>query len=125
MPLGLEKISFFWLSTDQLFWNQGFRLPVRVVREGAVLGYWVLLLFAVAGWLQLRQRRPGLLRICVFYAILVTVLHMPFAMNTRIGTPFIAPWVAMLAGAGVLQLVGRTPFLKRFMGESMLTPRLP
>ena len=124
VPLGLEKISFFWLSTDQLFWNQGFRLPVRVVREGAVLGYWGLLAFAVLGWSRLRERRIGLLRICVFYAILVTAFHMPFAMNTRIGVPFIAPWVAMLAGAGVLQLARRIPFLERRLGEVMLAPQL-
>jgi hypothetical protein len=89
-----------------------------------VLGYWGLLVFAVVGWSRLRERRIGLLWICVFYATLVTAFHMPFAMNTRIGVPFIAPWVAMLAGAGVLQLAGRIPFLERRLGEAMLAPQL-
>ncbi len=113
VPLALEKMSYFWLGTDQFFVNSAFQFPVRVARQGAIVGYWIFLLLAAVGWVQLRDRIPSIAWLFLFYVILITVLHLPFAMNTRIGVPFIDPLVAILAGTGVLQVAARLPFIKR------------
>jgi len=108
VPLTLEKLSYFWLSTDQLFWTGSFRPIVRAARSGGVLFYWLLLVLGVTGWFQLRTRKPDLAHVFLFYVVLVTILHVPFNMNTRLRMPFIDPWVAVLAGAGWLTLRNRT-----------------
>jgi 4-amino-4-deoxy-L-arabinose transferase-like glycosyltransferase len=113
VPLATMKISYFWLGTDQLIVNSSFRVSVRVARQGAVLVYWGFLLLGIVGWFHLRVRKPAVAWLFLFYAMLITVLHLPFAMNTRIGVPFIDPLVAILAGTGVLQVAARLPFIKR------------
>ncbi|MGH9685950.1 MAG: ArnT family glycosyltransferase [Candidatus Acidiferrales bacterium] len=106
VPLTLEKLSYFWLSTDQLLWTRSFRPLVRAARAGGVLVYWVLLAFGIAGWFRLRSRSSGLARVFLFYVILATVLHVPFNMNTRLRMPFIDPLLAILA-AGQLSFFNR------------------
>jgi 4-amino-4-deoxy-L-arabinose transferase-like glycosyltransferase len=109
VPITLAKLSTFWLSTDQLFWTQSFPPLQRATRGGGVLVYWALLLLAVAGWFRMRTRKPQLARLVLFYFLLVTVLHVPFVMNTRLRVPFTDPWLAVLAGLGVLCVMARGP----------------
>jgi 4-amino-4-deoxy-L-arabinose transferase-like glycosyltransferase len=99
VPLTIKKLFYFWLSTDQLFWTASFRPLVRVARAAGVLLYWVLLAFAIRGWFKLRILKPNFAYIFFFYAVLVTVLHIPFNMNTRLRMPFIDPLLASLAAA--------------------------
>lgn len=109
VPLTMEKLSYFWLSTDQLLWTGSFRPLVRAARAGGVLVYWALLALGVAGWFRLRSRAPGLAHVFLFYVLLVTILHLPFNMNTRLRMPFIDPLVAILA-AGQLSFFNRRVF---------------
>ncbi|HEX4001803.1 MAG TPA: glycosyltransferase family 39 protein [Candidatus Acidoferrales bacterium] len=102
VPLTIEKLGYFWLSTDQLLSTDSFRMSVRVARSAGVIFYWALLALGIAGWFKLRKLRPELAHIFLFYAILVTILHIPFCMNTRYRMPFIDPWLAVLVGAALL-----------------------
>jgi 4-amino-4-deoxy-L-arabinose transferase-like glycosyltransferase len=118
LPLELAKCSYFWLSTDQILWTQSFSLPQRLFRGGGVLSYWVLLTFGIMGWLQSRQSAPVLARTFLLYAVLLTALHLPFPMITRLRIPLMDPLIAILAAA---------PFLldrSNFQGlELFLSPR--
>jgi len=102
IPLNIEKLGYFWLSTDQLLSTDSFRFVVRVARSAGVVAYWALLALGIAGWFELRAVKPELAYIFLFYAVLVTILHVPFNMNTRLRMPFIDPWLAMLGGAGLV-----------------------
>lgn len=104
VPLNLKKLSYFWLSTDQLFSTGSFRPAVRVARAAGVLVYWVILALGIGGWFRLRARSPALAHLLLFYALLVTVLHLPFNMNTRLRIPFIDPLLVVLAGGECLAL---------------------
>jgi hypothetical protein len=52
----------------------------------------------VAGWLKLRLRNADAARLFLSYAVVVTLIHLPFVMNTRIRAPLIEPALAILAG---------------------------
>jgi 4-amino-4-deoxy-L-arabinose transferase-like glycosyltransferase len=114
VPLTIEKLSYFWLSTDQLLSTDSFRPIVRVARSAGVLFYWLLLVLGIVGWFKLRTVQPELAHIFLFYAILVTILHVPFNMNTRLRMPFIDPWLAVLAGTGLLLATQKMGF--QFLG---------
>ena len=109
VPMTMEKLSYFWLSTDQLLWTEGFPRLQRIARAGGVIVYWALLSLSIAGWLQTRARNPELARFFLVYAVLVTIMHIPFNMNTRYRMLFIDPLIAVLAGIGFLHVVGQTP----------------
>ena len=98
IPLEIAKCSYFWLSTDQILWTQSFSFRQRILRWSGVLAYWILLALGVAGWLLVRRENPMLARCFVFYAILVTALHLPFPMSTRLRIPLVDPVFATLAG---------------------------
>ncbi len=104
LPLNLEKLSYFWLSTDQLLSTGSFRPVVRAARAAGVLVYWVILALGIGGWFRLRARSPALAHLLLFYALLVTVLHVPFNMNTRLRIPFIDPLLVVFAGGECLAL---------------------
>ena len=110
VPLTIEKLGYFWLSTDQLLSTDSFRPIVRAGRAAGVLFYWALLALGIAGWFKLLGAKPELAYIFLFYVILVTVLHIPFNMNTRLRMPFIDPMLAVLAGAGLLLAAERMRF---------------
>ena len=99
IPLALHKISDFWHSTDQLFWTASFPLWGRVLRAAGVLVYWALLGLAVFGWLRLRSSNETMAKIFLLYALLVTAMHLPFVMSTRLRMPFMDPILGVLAGA--------------------------
>jgi len=110
VPLNIEKLGYFWLSTDQLLSTDSFRAIVRVARSVGVVCYWALLALGIAGWFKLRDAKPALAYISLYYAVVVTILHLPFNMNTRLRMPFIDPWLAVLAGAGLLFAAERMGF---------------
>ena len=62
-----------------------------------MLAYWVILALGIGGWFQLRARWPALAHLFLFYALLVTVLHLPFNMNTRLRIPLVDPLLVILA----------------------------
>jgi len=98
LPLAFVKLSYFWLSTDQMFWAQSFSLRQRLFRWGGVLFYWVLLCFGIVGWFRTRQSAPELAHAFLLYAVLLTALHLPFPMLTRLRIPFMDPLIAILGG---------------------------
>jgi hypothetical protein len=102
LPLELEKCSYFWLSAYQIYWNQSFSLPQRLFRWGGVLSYWVLLSFGIMGWLRTRRSAPVLARTFLLYVVLLTALHLPFPMITRLRIPFMDPLIDILGGAPLL-----------------------
>ena len=105
MPLALSKVADFWLSTDQLFGTAAFHRRERILRASGVLVYWVFLALAVAGWFRLRSQIPGMARLFFCYAALVTVMHLPFVMNTRLRMPFTDGLLVVLSANGLLPLV--------------------
>lgn len=107
IPLNLDKLSYFWLSTDQLLSTRSFRLPVRIARASGVIVYWALLALGIMGWILLRSRWRALASLFLIYVALVTILHVPFNMNTRLRMPFVDPLLAIFASAGLVVLIGR------------------
>jgi len=107
VPLTLKKLAYFWLSTDQLFWTSGFSRSQRLLRATGVFAYWAVLLLGVAGWFQLRSDRPALAHAFLMYAVLVTLLHIPFNMNTRYRITFMDPMLAVLAGHALVAMGDR------------------
>lgn len=104
LPLALAKCSYFWLSTDQVFWTEAFSLRQRALRWGGVLSYWVFLGLGIAGWLVTYRSAPALGRGFLLYAVLLTALHLPFPMITRLRVPLMDPLLSILGGAGVMHI---------------------
>lgn len=98
LPLAFVKLSYFWLSLDQMLWTQSFPPRQRIFRWGGVLFYWVLLSFGIVGWFRTRRSAPMLARAFFLYAVLLTALHLPFPMITRLRIPFMDPLIAILGG---------------------------
>jgi len=98
LPLAYIKLSYFWLSIDQMLWTQSFSLRQRLFRWGGVLFYWVLLTFGIVGWFRTRRSAPVLARAFLLYAVLLTALHLPFPMITRLRIPFMDPLITILGG---------------------------
>lgn len=104
LPIEIEKLGYFWLSTDQLFSTSGFPLPLRVLRAAAVFIGWGAFLLALFGWRALARFHQSEARLLAVYAVVITAVHMPFIMASRYRIPFISPVVILLAGAGLLEL---------------------
>ena len=96
--LAAKKLSYFWLSFDQVFRTQDVELSKRVLRLAGVFIYWIFLAMGLRGWMKCKQRSPDVALLFVIYAIVVTCLHLPFVMSTRIRTPFVEPALAILVG---------------------------
>jgi hypothetical protein len=103
VPLTFAKLSYFWLSLDQVLWTQSFSLPQRLLRCGGVLVYWGLLALAIGGWFRVWRSKPMLARAFLFYAIVLTALHLPFPMLTRLRIPLIDPLIIILGGAALME----------------------
>jgi dolichyl-phosphate-mannose-protein mannosyltransferase len=93
-----RKLGYFWLGLDQMFRTQSLSRAKRFVRELGVLVYWFFLVAGIFGWRKLRLRNPGAARLFFSYSVVVTLIHLPFVMNTRIRAPLIEPVLAILAG---------------------------
>jgi 4-amino-4-deoxy-L-arabinose transferase-like glycosyltransferase len=107
IPVTLRKLSYFWLSTDQIFSTTTFSPKMRMERAAGVLIYWTLLALGVWGWIQTRRVNPALAYLFLFYAVLVTILHVPFNMNTRYRVPLVDPLIAVLAGIGFIAILAK------------------
>jgi hypothetical protein len=72
-----------------------------MLHAAGVVFYWLLLALACAGWWKLKQTRPQVAALLLGYAVLMTLVHIPFLMNTRIRSPLIDPLLAALAGGAL------------------------
>jgi hypothetical protein len=107
VPVAAEKISAFWLSTDQILYTRSLSPRNRLMRWAGVAVYWGCLALAITGWLRLRSLQPGIAYALLFYALVLTALHVPLTMNTRLRSPLIDPLLAALAGGGWLSVAPR------------------
>jgi hypothetical protein len=107
IPITVKKVGYFWLSTDQLLWTGDFSPAQRAARAIGVLAYWLVLFFGLLGWFRLRAENPALAKFFLIFAVIVTLLHIPFNMNTRYRMTFMDPLLAILAGEGLLILIRR------------------
>jgi hypothetical protein len=103
LPLIATKLSFFWLSADEVFGTDGFSAGQRLLRFAGVLCYWSALTAAVWSWFVLRRDYPRLAAAILFYCVLATLLHLPFTMNTRLRIPLIDPVICLLTGFACAQ----------------------
>jgi len=101
-PLLAKKVSYFWFSTDQLLNTASFSRGQRLIRGIGVLCYWAILVGALFGWFRLRRSAPRTANLLLLYCVLVTILHLPFTMNTRLRVPLVDPLVCILAGGQIL-----------------------
>jgi Dolichyl-phosphate-mannose-protein mannosyltransferase len=98
--IGLKWVTY-WLSTDQLLNPGNVSRLNRLLHVGAVFYYWILLTVACFGLSRLGQARPRLAFGILGYVFLITVLHTPFVMNSRIRAPLVDPLISVLAGGGL------------------------
>ena len=113
--LAARKLGYFWVSFDQLFRTQALSRRKFFVRALGVFVYWFLLLLGIAGWCRLRSRNPDAALLFAAYAVVVTAMHLPFVMNTRIRAPLIEPALVILAGLAlgvIARPIGMSPGLK-------------
>ena len=94
----LGKWATYWLSLDQLLHPGQISRVNRFLHSSAVLFYWLLLVMACIGWRRLKETHPQIAIALLGYVVLMTVLHTPFGMDTRIRAPLIDPLIATLAG---------------------------
>lgn len=102
VPLAFAKLSYFWLSLDQVLWTQSFSPVQRMFRWSGVLAYWGILALAIRGWFRLWRSKPTLARALLFYTIALTALHLPFPMLTRLRLPLMDPLIIILSGAALI-----------------------
>jgi 4-amino-4-deoxy-L-arabinose transferase-like glycosyltransferase len=107
LPILARKLGYFWLSTDQLLATTHFGSWTRIGRACGVLAYWVVLLLAFGGFLYLWRERRDAAWLLGFYVILLTLVHFPFAMNTRLRLPIMDPLMAALAAGGWVEARAR------------------
>ena len=98
LPVELAKLSYFWLSTDQLASNPTLSIRQNLLRWSGVVAYWALLLCGIIGFFRMRKSAPLLALTFLAYVLLLTALHTPFPMITRLRIPFMDPLIAILAG---------------------------
>jgi hypothetical protein len=104
----LVKWVTYWLSTDQLLNPGRISRLNRAMHVAAVVFYWALLVLAGLGLWLLRKSRPNVAAIFLGYVVLITILHTPFVMNSRIRAPLVDPLIAVLAGAGAVAILNGT-----------------
>ena len=115
----MRKLADFWLSTDQLFSISTISFIQRTLRRSGVAVYWILLLCGALGLLRLYKFDPLLANTLLWYAIVSTLLYLPFAMNTRLRVSCIEPALCILAGFLGQFRSGWVPASER---ESLQTP---
>jgi len=118
-PLFAKKLADFWLSFDQLADTGSFPLHERLIRVAGVLSYWIVLAFAIAGWLALRQTNPPVAGLLLIYAAGFTLLHLPLVMSTRLRIPLLEPLLVILAGMGCVALAPHFPRLRRLISNHL------
>jgi len=108
IPILGEKVGAFWLSTDQILHITMVSLRNRILRRAGVAGYLVVLTLAVIGWFRLLTLQPRIARVLFFYTALLTAIHLPLTMNTRLRSPLFDPLLASLSAGGLVTLALRT-----------------
>ena len=106
LVLAARKLGYFWFSFDQLFRTQALSRHNFSVRVVGVIVYWFLLILGVAGWCRLRSRNPDAALLFAAYAVVVTAMHLPFVMNTRIRAPLLEPALVILVGLALGAIAG-------------------
>jgi len=101
----LGKWQAYWFSTDQLLHPGAVSRRNRGLHVAGVLFYWGFLVLAGIGCWNLRKSRPTVVLVLIAYAVLVTAVHTPFVMNSRIRAPLVDPLIAVLGGGGAAALV--------------------
>ncbi len=120
-PLLAKKLGDFWLSLDQIADTRSLAVQERLIRVAGVLCYWMVLLFAIAGWLALRRTNIAVAELLLIYAAGFTLLHLPLVMNTRLRIPLLEPLFVILAGAGCVGLAPHFPRLRRLIASTAIT----
>ena len=105
VPIEFQKLAAFWLSADQIEFTQRLSWRNRALRATGVAAYWAVLLLGIAGWLRLRRTHRGIADALLFYALVLTALHLPLTMNTRLRSPLFDPLLASLAGGACAPLL--------------------
>lgn len=100
-PLLAKKIGYFWLSTDQLLETHSFPGWQRLIRAAGVFIYWGVLTAAIFGWLRIKKVAPRVAWLLLAYCLIVTLLHLPVTMSTRLRVPLVDPILCVLAGIAV------------------------
>ena len=121
LALAAHKLGYFWFSFDQLFRTQALSRRKFFVRALGVFVYWFLLTLGVAGWCRLRSHSPDAALLFAAYAVVVTAMHLPFVMSTRIRAPLVEPALVILAGlalGAIARPLGMSPGTKGEMGRS-------
>jgi len=101
--LVIQKLGYFWLSFDQLFRTGSLSRGKFLIRLAGIVLYWFLLGLAIAGWNRLKARNRDAALLFAIYAVVVTIMHIPFVMSTRIRAPLIEPALVILAGLAFAQ----------------------
>jgi hypothetical protein len=104
--LTTRKLGYFWLSFDQMFRGESLSRNKRVVRALGVVVYWFLLAIGIVGWREVRSHDPRAALLFVAFAVVVTFMHLPFVMSTRIRAPLIEPELVILAGVALAAIAG-------------------
>jgi hypothetical protein len=91
------KLAAFWLSWDQWSAISGVPRLGQMVRRASVFFYWFILCAALAAGWRLRRRIPYV----IAYAALLTLLHLPLPMSTRLRVPLLEPVIIALAGCAI------------------------
>ncbi|HKN24603.1 MAG TPA: glycosyltransferase family 39 protein [Candidatus Acidoferrum sp.] len=104
VPLLAKKIADFWLSTDQFLHTQSLPATERAIRIAGVSLYWIVVAVAMGGLHHLRKTRPDLAAWVILYLVGITLVHLPFVMNTRLRIPLVEPLIIVLAGGGWVRL---------------------
>jgi 4-amino-4-deoxy-L-arabinose transferase-like glycosyltransferase len=93
----LQKIGYFWLSTDQLLDTGQLSRRVRFIRVLGVLVYWACLIAGLIGLVLQYKKDAATAKTLAAYLFVATCLHLLFAMNTRLRVPLVDPLICMLA----------------------------
>ena len=101
IPIVSEKVGAFWFSTDQIFHTSMASSGNRILRRAGVAEYLIVLSLAVVGWFRLLTSQPRIARVLFFYAVLLTAIHLPLTMNTRLRSPVFDPLLASLSTGGL------------------------
>jgi hypothetical protein len=101
VPLHLAKLSWFWLSTDQLF-DPGGRGLNGFIRRLMAVAWLLWLVMAGYGWLWLWHchSKRQLAHLILWWVLAGTLAHLPFCMNSRLRSSIMDPIIAILSGIG-------------------------